>query len=304
MSRRYLNKTWNIGLGLFLPQNHHIYNIYICITWNKSDWVWLGLIGFGPLQPAKKSDQVWLGLIGFGLLQPAKKSDWVWLGLIKFGLLQPAKKSDWVWSGLIGFGPLQPATKMIGYGWVWLALICYNLQRKEIRYGWVWSALVHYNLKQKWHGSIIIHVKIYKYVLTQVWNTVSLSSLIILSKLQALLEGSLVFFAIPKFLLLTTNLPHPTHSIIGPCGPWPPSSFWSLRNRCHSCCHCHVSFFYLSSFYSHAISFHHISSSSFPHVSFSFCHVSFLEAWLELVTTTAWEVTHFVYFICKIFSQF
>ena len=50
----------------------------------------------------------WLGLIGFGPLKPAKKSDWVWLGLIGFGPLKPAKKSDWVWLGLIGFGPLQP----------------------------------------------------------------------------------------------------------------------------------------------------------------------------------------------------
>ena len=106
---------------------------------------------------------------------------------------------------------------------------------------------------------------------------VSLSSLIILSKLHTLLEGSLVFFAIPKFHLLATNLPHPTDSIIGPCGSWPPSSFWSLRNHCHCHCHCccHLSYFYLSSFYSHAVSFHHISSSSFPHISFSFHHSSF-----------------------------
>ena len=60
-------------------------------------------------------------------------------------------------------------------------------------------------------------------------------------------------------------------------------------------------FFYLFSFYSHAVSFHHVSSSSFPHISFSFHHSSFLEAWLELVMMTAWEVTHFVYFVCKLF---
>ena len=58
------------------------------------------VFGFDQLwackQPAKKSDWVWLGLIGFGLLQPAKKSDQVCLGLISFGLLQPAKKDDWV----------------------------------------------------------------------------------------------------------------------------------------------------------------------------------------------------------------
>ena len=54
--------------------------LWTATTCKENDWVWLGLISFGVLQPAKKSDQVWLGLIGFGLLQPAKKSDWVWLG--------------------------------------------------------------------------------------------------------------------------------------------------------------------------------------------------------------------------------
>ena len=55
---------------------------------------------------------------------------------------------------------------MIGYGWVWSALVHYNLQQKWYRFDqlWstttcnksdqVWSALVHYNLQQKWLGLI------------------------------------------------------------------------------------------------------------------------------------------------------
>ena len=115
----------------------------------KSDWLWLGLISFGLLQPAKKSDWEWLHLISFGLLQPAKKCDWVWLGLIGFGPLQPAKKSDQVWLDLIGFGPLQPAKwlGMVGFDWLWSVTTC-----KVIRYGWVWLALVHYNLQRKLIG--------------------------------------------------------------------------------------------------------------------------------------------------------
>ena len=43
---------------------------------------------------------------------------------------------------------------MIRYGWVWLALVHYNLQIKAIGYGWVWLALVCYILQLKWLGLI------------------------------------------------------------------------------------------------------------------------------------------------------
>ena len=258
--------------------------IYIYITWNKSDQVWLGLISFGPLQPVKKSDQVWLGLISFGLLQPAKKSDWVWLSLISFGWLQPAKESDQVWLGMIGFGWLKPAKKS---DQVWLGLISFGQLQPE-RKVTSFDNYTCYNL----------------YVLMQVWNTVSLSSLIILSKLHTLLEGSLVFFCHSQ--ISPACCKSATSHRFNHWPLWAMASFFflvteeSLPLSLLLLLSCFL-FFYLSSFYSHAVSFHHVSSSSFPHISFSFHHGSFLEAWLELVMMTAWEVTHFVYFICKIF---
>ena len=42
---------------------------------------------------------------------------------------------------MVRFGLLQPETKVIRYGWVWLALVHYNLQQK-------WLGLIGFGLLQ------------------------------------------------------------------------------------------------------------------------------------------------------------
>ena len=82
--------------------------------------VWLAL---GLLQPAIKSDWVWLGLIGFvvsyNLQGKVIGYAWVWLALVHYNL-----QSDQVWLGLISFGLLQPAIKVIGFDQLWSAATC------------------------------------------------------------------------------------------------------------------------------------------------------------------------------------
>ena len=227
--------------------------------------------------------------------------------MVRYGWLwstTTCNKSDWVWLTLVHYNLKQKWLGMVGHGWLWSTTTC---NKSDL----VWLALVCYNLKQKWSGLVGFgplqpETKVIRLKVVYTYASVEYGILVIFDNPLKVLHssgGKSGFFWCSQISLAfhkSTTSHRFNHWPL-----WVMASFLflviaeslplSLSLSCF--------LFWPSSFSSHDICSFCQISSSFHHISSSCCHVYFLEAWLELVMT-ACEVTHFVYFICKVFLHF